>query len=101
MEVIRDRADNCIIVCSIENVDPLGVHTGDSITVAPALTFTDKEYQRIRNASIAVLPDRGVDTGGSTSPFAVDPPRGRQISVELNTRLSRSSALAAQATACP
>ena len=101
MEVIRDRADNCIIVCSIENVDPMGVHTGDSITVAPALTLTDKEYQRMRNASIAVLREIGVDTGGSNVQFAVDPATGRQIVIEMNPRVSRSSALASKATGFP
>jgi len=101
MEVIRDRADNCIIVCSIENIDPMGVHTGDSITVAPALTLTDKEYQRMRNASIAVLREIGVDTGGSNVQFAVDPATGRQIVIEMNPRVSRSSALASKATGFP
>ena len=101
MEVVRDRADNCIIVCSIENVDPMGVHTGDSITVAPALTLTDKEYQRMRNASIAVLREIGVDTGGSNVQFAVDPTTGRQIVIEMNPRVSRSSALASKATGFP
>ena len=101
MEVIRDRADNCIIVCSIENVDPMGVHTGDSITVAPALTLTDKEYQRMRNASIAVLREIGVETGGSNVQFAIDPATGRQIVIEMNPRVSRSSALASKATGFP
>jgi len=101
MEVVRDRADNCIIVCSIENVDPMGVHTGDSITVAPALTLTDKEYQRMRNASIAVLREIGVDTGGSNVQFAIDPATGRQIVIEMNPRVSRSSALASKATGFP
>ncbi len=101
MEVVRDRADNCIIVCSIENVDPMGVHTGDSITVAPALTLTDKEYQRMRDASIAVLREIGVDTGGSNVQFAIDPADGRMIIIEMNPRVSRSSALASKATGFP
>jgi len=101
MEVIRDHADNCIIVCSIENVDPMGVHTGDSITVAPALTLTDKEYQIMRNASIAVLREIGVDTGGSNVQFAVDPDTGRLVVIEMNPRVSRSSALASKATGFP
>jgi carbamoyl-phosphate synthase large subunit len=101
MEVIRDRADNCIIVCSIENVDPMGVHTGDSITVAPALTLTDKEYQIMRNASIAVLREIGVETGGSNVQFAVDPDSGRLVVIEMNPRVSRSSALASKATGFP
>jgi carbamoyl-phosphate synthase large subunit len=101
MEVVRDRADNCIIVCSIENVDPMGVHTGDSITVAPALTLTDKEYQRMRNASIAVLREIGVDTGGSNVQFAIDPSDGRMVIIEMNPRVSRSSALASKATGFP
>ena len=101
MEVVRDRADNCIIVCSIENVDPMGVHTGDSITVAPALTLTDKEYQRMRDASIAVLREIGVDTGGSNVQFAIDPSSGRMIIIEMNPRVSRSSALASKATGFP
>jgi carbamoyl-phosphate synthase large subunit len=101
MEVVRDRADNCIIVCSIENVDPMGVHTGDSITVAPALTLTDKEYQRMRNAAIAVLREIGVDTGGSNVQFAVDPASGRMVIIEMNPRVSRSSALASKATGFP
>ncbi|MEE2971150.1 MAG: carbamoyl-phosphate synthase large subunit [Pseudomonadota bacterium] len=101
MEVVRDRADNCIIVCSIENVDPMGIHTGDSITVAPALTLTDKEYQIMRNASIAVLREIGVDTGGSNVQFAVDPKSGRLIVIEMNPRVSRSSALASKATGFP
>ena len=101
MEVVRDRADNCIIVCSIENVDPMGVHTGDSITVAPALTLTDKEYQRMRDASIAVLREIGVDTGGSNVQFAIDPATGRMIVIEMNPRVSRSSALASKATGFP
>jgi carbamoyl-phosphate synthase large subunit len=101
MEVVRDRADNCIIVCSIENLDPMGVHTGDSITVAPAQTLTDKEYQLLRNASIAVLREIGVDTGGSNVQFAVNPDDGRIIVIEMNPRVSRSSALASKATGFP
>ncbi|MCR4377784.1 MAG: carbamoyl-phosphate synthase large subunit [Rhodospirillales bacterium] len=101
MEVVRDKADNCIIVCSIENVDPMGVHTGDSITVAPALTLTDKEYQIMRNASIAVLREIGVDTGGSNVQFAVNPENGELIVIEMNPRVSRSSALASKATGFP
>ncbi|TCD05132.1 carbamoyl-phosphate synthase large subunit [Erythrobacteraceae bacterium CFH 75059] len=101
MEVVRDRADNCIIVCSIENVDPMGVHTGDSITVAPALTLTDKEYQIMRSASIAVLREIGVETGGSNVQFAVNPRDGRLIVIEMNPRVSRSSALASKATGFP
>jgi len=101
MEVVRDHADNCIIVCSIENIDPMGVHTGDSITVAPALTLTDKEYQRMRTASIAVLREVGVETGGSNVQFAVDPKTGRMVVIEMNPRVSRSSALASKATGFP
>ncbi|MEH6545648.1 MAG: carbamoyl-phosphate synthase large subunit [Sneathiella sp.] len=101
MEVVRDKADNCIIICSIENVDPMGVHTGDSITVAPALTLTDKEYQLMRNASIAVLREIGVETGGSNVQFAVNPENGRLIIIEMNPRVSRSSALASKATGFP
>ncbi len=101
MEVVRDKADNCIIVCSIENLDPMGVHTGDSITVAPALTLTDKEYQIMRNASIAVLREIGVETGGSNVQFAVNPENGRLIVIEMNPRVSRSSALASKATGFP
>ncbi len=101
MEVVRDRADNCIIICSIENIDPMGVHTGDSMTVAPALTLTDKEYQEMRNASLAVLREIGVDTGGSNVQFAVDPRTGRQLVIEMNPRVSRSSALASKATGFP
>jgi carbamoyl-phosphate synthase large subunit len=101
MEVVRDRDDNCIIVCSIENIDPMGVHTGDSITVAPALTLTDKEYQRMRNASIAVLREIGVETGGSNVQFAVNPADGRLVVIEMNPRVSRSSALASKATGFP
>ena len=101
MEVVRDRADNCIIICSIENVDPMGVHTGDSVTVAPALTLTDKEYQLMRNASIAVLREIGVDTGGSNVQFAVNPSDGQLVIIEMNPRVSRSSALASKATGFP
>jgi carbamoyl-phosphate synthase large subunit len=101
MEVVRDRADNCIIVCSIENIDPMGVHTGDSVTVAPALTLTDKEYQMMRNAAIAVLREIGVDTGGSNVQFAVNPDDGRLVIIEMNPRVSRSSALASKATGFP
>jgi len=101
MEVVRDKADNCIIVCSIENIDPMGVHTGDSITVAPALTLTDKEYQIMRDASIAVLREIGVETGGSNVQFAVDPKTGRLVIIEMNPRVSRSSALASKATGFP
>ncbi|MEI7669365.1 MAG: carbamoyl-phosphate synthase large subunit, partial [Pseudomonadota bacterium] len=101
MEVVRDKADNCIIVCSIENVDPMGVHTGDSITVAPALTLTDKEYQIMRNASLAVLREIGVDTGGSNVQFAINPKNGRMVVIEMNPRVSRSSALASKATGFP
>ncbi|WP_145200510.1 carbamoyl-phosphate synthase large subunit [Sphingobium sp. B2] len=101
MEVVRDKHDNCIIICSIENVDPMGVHTGDSITVAPALTLTDKEYQIMRNASIAVLREIGVETGGSNVQFAVNPKDGRLIVIEMNPRVSRSSALASKATGFP
>ena len=101
MEVVRDRADNCIIICSIENVDPMGIHTGDSITVAPALTLTDKEYQHMRDASIAVLREIGVDTGGSNVQFAINPQTGRLLIIEMNPRVSRSSALASKATGFP
>ncbi len=101
MEVVRDRADNCIIICSIENIDPMGVHTGDSITVAPALTLTDKEYQIMRDASLAVLREIGVETGGSNVQFAVNPENGRLIVIEMNPRVSRSSALASKATGFP
>ena len=101
MEVVRDKSDNCIIVCSIENLDPMGVHTGDSITIAPALTLTDKEYQRMRNASIAVLREIGVETGGSNVQFAVNPADGRLVVIEMNPRVSRSSALASKATGFP
>ncbi|MDR3515902.1 MAG: carbamoyl-phosphate synthase large subunit [Azospirillaceae bacterium] len=101
MEVVRDRVDNCIIICSIENIDPMGIHTGDSVTVAPALTLTDKEYQVMRNASIAVLREIGVDTGGSNVQFAVNPETGRLLVIEMNPRVSRSSALASKATGFP
>ncbi len=101
MEVVRDRNDNCIIVCSIENIDPMGVHTGDSITVAPALTLTDKEYQVMRDASLAVLREIGVETGGSNVQFAINPENGRMIVIEMNPRVSRSSALASKATGFP
>jgi carbamoyl-phosphate synthase large subunit len=101
MEVVRDRADNCIIVCSIENLDPMGIHTGDSITVAPAQTLTDKEYQLLRNASVAILREIGVDTGGSNVQFAINPEDGRMVVIEMNPRVSRSSALASKATGFP
>ena len=101
MEVVRDKADNCIIVCSIENLDPMGVHTGDSITVAPAQTLTDKEYQLLRNASIAILREIGVDTGGSNVQFSINPENGRMVVIEMNPRVSRSSALASKATGFP
>ena len=101
MEVVRDKADNCIIVCSIENLDPMGVHTGDSITVAPAQTLTDKEYQILRNASLAVLREIGVDTGGSNVQFSINPVDGRMVVIEMNPRVSRSSALASKATGFP
>ena len=101
MEVVRDKADNAIIVCAIENIDPMGVHTGDSITVAPALTLTDKEYQMMRNASIAVLREIGVETGGSNVQWAIDPKTGRMVVIEMNPRVSRSSALASKATGFP
>ena len=101
MEVVRDKADNCIIVCSIENLDPMGVHTGDSITVAPAQTLTDKEYQIMRNASLAVLREIGVDTGGSNVQFSINPEDGRMVVIEMNPRVSRSSALASKATGFP
>src|SRR3981189_1797776 len=101
MEVVRDRKDNCIIVCSIENVDPMGIHTGDSITVAPAQTLTDKEYQIMRDAAIEVLREIGVDTGGSNVQFAVNPKNGRMLVIEMNPRVSRSSALASKATGFP
>jgi carbamoyl-phosphate synthase large subunit len=101
MEVVRDKCDNCIIICSIENLDPMGIHTGDSITVAPALTLTDKEYQIMRDASIAVLREIGVETGGSNVQFAVNPADGRLVVIEMNPRVSRSSALASKATGFP
>jgi len=101
MEVVRDHKDNCIIICSIENLDPMGIHTGDSITVAPAQTLTDKEYQVMRNASLAVLREIGVDTGGSNVQFAINPQDGRMIIIEMNPRVSRSSALASKATGFP
>src|SRR5215469_23161 len=101
MEVVRDRADNCIIVCSIENIDPMGIHTGDSVCVAPALTLTDKEYQLMRNAAIAVLREIGVDTGGSNVQFAINPADGHLVVIEMNPRVSRSSALASKATGFP
>ncbi len=101
MEVVRDRADNCIIVCAIENLDPMGIHTGDSITVAPAQTLSDKEYQLLRNASIAILREIGVDTGGSNVQFSIDPKTGRMVVIEMNPRVSRSSALASKATGFP
>jgi len=101
MEVVRDSADNCIIICAIENVDPMGIHTGDSVTVAPALTLTDKEYQRMRDASIACLRKIGVDTGGSNVQFAINPADGRMVVIEMNPRVSRSSALASKATGFP
>src|SRR5215216_861869 len=101
MEVVRDKKDNCIIVCSIENLDPMGVHTGDSITIAPALTLTDKEYQIMRDASVAVLREIGVETGGSNVQFAINPADGRLIIIEMNPRVSRSSALASKATGFP
>src|SRR6185369_8499378 len=101
MEVVRDRNDNCIIVCSIENLDPMGIHTGDSITVAPAQTLTDKEYQRMRDASIACLREIGVETGGSNVQFGINPDNGRMVIIEMNPRVSRSSALASKATGFP
>src|SRR6202050_4062686 len=101
LEVVRDRNDNCIVICSMENIDPMGVHTGDSVTVAPALTLTDKEYQLMRNAAIAVLREIGVDTGGSNVQFAVNPADGRLVIIEMNPRVSRSSALASKATGFP
>ena len=101
MEVVRDKKDNCIIVCSIENIDPMGIHTGDSVTIAPALTLTDKEYQIMRNASIACLRKIGVETGGSNVQFAINPKNGRMVVIEMNPRVSRSSALASKATGFP
>ena len=101
MEVVRDKKDNCIIICSIENLDPMGVHTGDSITIAPALTLTDKEYQIMRDASLAVLREIGVETGGSNVQFGINPADGRMVVIEMNPRVSRSSALASKATGFP
>src|SRR6202048_3261940 len=101
MEVMRDRADNCVVICSIENFDPMGIHTGDSITVAPAMTLSDKEYQVMRDASFAVIREIGVETGGSNIQFAVDPVNGRMVVIEMNPRVSRSSALASKATGFP
>src|SRR5213079_359519 len=101
MEVMRDRADNCVVVCSIENFDPMGVHTGDSITVAPVQTLTDKEYQIMRDAAFAVIREIGVETGGSNIQFAVNPDNGRMVVIEMNPRVSRSSALASKATVFP
>lgn len=101
MEVMRDHKDQCVVICSIENLDPMGVHTGDSITVAPALTLTDKEYQLMRDASFAVIREIGVETGGSNIQFAVNPENGRMIVIEMNPRVSRSSALASKATGFP
>ena len=101
MEVVRDKNDNCIIVCSIENIDPMGVHTGDSITVAPAQTLTDKEYQKMRDASFKILRKIGVETGGSNVQFAINPEDGRMVVIEMNPRVSRSSALASKATGFP
>ena len=101
MEVVRDKSDNCIIVCSIENFDPMGVHTGDSITVAPAQTLTDKEYQHMRDASMAILREIGVETGGSNVQFAINPENGDMVVIEMNPRVSRSSALASKATGFP
>ena len=101
MEVVRDKKDNCIIICSIENVDPMGIHTGDSVTIAPALTLTDKEYQVMRNASIACLRKIGVETGGSNVQFAINPKNGKMVIIEMNPRVSRSSALASKATGFP
>jgi carbamoyl-phosphate synthase large subunit len=101
MEVMRDHKDKCVVICSIENFDPMGVHTGDSITVAPAMTLTDKEYQAMRDASFAVIREIGVETGGSNIQFAVDPETGRMVVIEMNPRVSRSSALASKATGFP
>jgi carbamoyl-phosphate synthase large subunit len=101
LEVMRDRHDNCVVICSIENLDAMGVHTGDSITVAPAMTLSDVEYQRMRDAAFAVLRRIGVETGGSNVQFAVDPATGRQVVIEMNPRVSRSSALASKATGFP
>ena len=101
MEVVRDKNDNCIIICSIENFDPMGVHTGDSITIAPAQTLTDKEFQIMRNASFKILREIGVETGGSNVQFAINPVDGRMVVIEMNPRVSRSSALASKATGFP
>ena len=101
LEVIRDNADNFGVICTIENFDPMGVHTGDSITVAPAMTLTDREYQRLRNAARAIITEIGVDTGGSNIQFSVNPADGRMIVIEMNPRVSRSSALASKATGYP
>src|SRR6187401_775660 len=101
MEVMRDRMDNCVVVCSIENFDPMGVHTGDSITVAPVQTLTDREYQMMRDAAFAVIREIGVETGGSNIQFAVQPENGRMVVIEMNPRVSRSSALASKATGFP
>src|SRR6185369_14302321 len=101
LELMRDRHDNVVVVCSIENIDPMGVHTGDSVTVAPAMTLTDREYQRMRDVGIAVLREVGVDTGGCNIQFAVEPSTGRLVVIEMNPRVSRSSALASKATGFP
>jgi carbamoyl-phosphate synthase large subunit len=101
LEVMRDKADNAVIICSIENFDPMGVHTGDSITIAPAMTLTDKEYQIMRDAALAVIREIGVETGGSNIQFAINPENGRMIVIEMNPRVSRSSALASKATGFP
>ena len=101
MEVVRDKHDNCIVVCAIENLDPMGIHTGDSITVAPTQTLTDKEYQIMRDAAVAVLREIGVETGGSNVQFAINPQDGRMLVIEMNPRVSRSSALASKATGFP
>ena len=101
MEVVRDSNDNCIIVCCIENIDPMGIHTGDSITVAPAQTLTDKEYQVMRDASMKILREIGVETGGSNVQFTVNPENGEMLVIEMNPRVSRSSALASKATGFP
>ena len=101
MEVMRDSADNCVVICSIENLDPMGVHTGDSITVAPAQTLTDREYQIMRDASFACIREIGVETGGSNIQFSINPANGRMIVIEMNPRVSRSSALASKATGFP
>src|SRR5205807_1868722 len=101
LELMRDRNDNVVVICSIENIDPMGVHTGDSVTVAPAMTLTDREYQHMRDIGIAVIREVGVDTGGCNIQFAVDPKDGRMIVIEMNPRVSRSSALASKATGFP